>query len=94
MEASARQGMSESLVAAAETALAACAGRLAGLALAGGTVAVVDGSGALLFGLAFVCAVARGRRDLDDPALRLARDAITAVGMAAVFYLVPGLMRI
>lgn len=94
MEASTNHRTSVSLVAAAETALAVYAGRVAGLALAGETIAIADRSGALLFGLAFVGLIARGRRDLGDPGLRLARDVITAVGTAAAFYLVPGLMRI
>lgn len=94
MEATTDRRMSGSLFAAAETALAACAGRAAGLALAGGTVGIADRSGALLFGLAFVGAIARGRRDRGDPALRFARDVVTAVGTAAAFYLVPDLMRI
>lgn len=94
MEASTNHRTSGSLVAAAETALAVCAGRVAGLAMAGETIALADRSGALLFGLAFLGAIARGRQDLGDPGLRLARDVITALGTAAVFWLVPGLMRI
>lgn len=93
MEASTDDAMSGSLVAAATTALAVCVGRLAGLALAGGPIHVADGAGVLTFGIVFAGAVARGRRDRNDPALRLACDAITAIGAAAAFYLVPGMMQ-
>lgn len=93
-EASTNHGMSVALVAATETALAVCAGRVLGLALAGEPIAIVDRSGALTFCLAFVGAMVRERRDQGDPGLRLACDVVTALGAAAAFYFVPGLMRI
>ena len=94
MEALTKHTASGSAASAATSAVAACAGRLAGLAFAGETVSIADRTGVLMFGIVFLCAIARGRRDRGDPALRFACDVVTAVGAAAIFYLVPGMMRI
>lgn len=94
MEALTKHTTLASAVGAATSALAACAGRVLGLAFAGETVSIVDRAGVLMFGVVFLGAIARGGRDRGDPALRFACDAVTAAGAAAVFYLVPGMMRI
>lgn len=91
MEAAAARIGSELVGQAAATAAAIGTGAAAGLLLSGAASGAILAPAAAVTAVAFAASLGRGPREMRDPALRLACDAVSAAAAAALFWAAPGL---